>query len=285
MSLTGGDPARQIAGDRATEAEVEAIREEMGLNDPFLVRYGNYMKGMLTGDMGKSYVTNKDVFRTFMEKLPNTLMLGGAAVLIAIIVSLPLGIYTAIHQNTWKDTAGMVFALFGTSMPNFWLGLMLIILFSLKLHWLPSGGKNGFASLILPALTVGFGLAALITRTTRSSMLDVIRQDYMTTARAKGCSEKRVIFRHGLKNALIPIITAIGLQMSLVITGSVLAETVFSWPGIGRLVYDSISKRDTPMVTGSIIMCSVLMCIINLIVDLIYAFFDPRIKAQYSKKR
>ena len=285
MSLTGGDPARQIAGDRATEAEVEAIREEMGLNDPFLVRYGNYMKGMLIGDMGKSYVTNKDVFRTFMEKLPNTLMLGGAAVLIAIIVSLPLGIYTAIHQNTWKDTAGMVFALFGTSMPNFWLGLMLIILFSLKLHWLPSGGKNGFASLILPALTVGFGLAALITRTTRSSMLDVIRQDYMTTARAKGCSEKRVIFRHGLKNALIPIITAIGLQMSLVITGSVLAETVFSWPGIGRLVYDSISKRDTPMVTGSIIMCSVLMCIINLIVDLIYAFFDPRIKAQYSKKR
>ena len=285
MSLTGGDPARQIAGDRATEAEVEAIREEMGLNDPFLVRYGNYMKGMLTGDMGKSYVTNKDVFRTFMEKLPNTLMLGGAAVLIAIIVSLPLGIYTAIHQNTWKDTSGMVFALFGTSMPNFWLGLMLIILFSLKLHWLPSGGKNGFASLILPALTVGFGLAALITRTTRSSMLDVIRQDYMTTARAKGCSEKRVIFRHGLKNALIPIITAIGLQMSLVITGSVLAETVFSWPGIGRLVYDSISKRDTPMVTGSIIMCSVLMCIINLIVDLIYAFFDPRIKAQYSKKR
>ncbi len=285
MSLTGGDPARQIAGDRATEAEVEAIREEMGLNDPFLVRYGNYMKGMLTGDMGKSYVTNKDVFQTFMEKLPNTLMLGGAAVLIAIIVSLPLGIYTAIHQNTWKDTAGMVFALFGTSMPNFWLGLMLIILFSLKLHWLPSGGKSGFASLILPALTVGFGLAALITRTTRSSMLDVIRQDYMTTARAKGCSEKRVIFRHGLKNALIPIITAIGLQMSLVITGSVLAETVFSWPGIGRLVYDSISKRDTPMVTGSIIMCSVLMCIINLVVDLIYAFFDPRIKAQYSKKR
>ena len=243
MSLTGGDPARQIAGDRATEAEVEAIREEMGLNDPFLVRYGNYMKGMLTGDMGKSYVTNKDVFRTFMEKLPNTLMLGGAAVLIAIIVSLPLGIYTAIHQNTWKDTAGMVFALFGTSMPNFWLGLMLIILFSLKLHWLPSGGKNGFASLILPALTVGFGLAALITRTTRSSMLDVIRQDYMTTARAKGCSEKRVIFRHGLKNALIPIITAIGLQMSLVITGSVLAETVFSWPGTAASMSASILSQ------------------------------------------
>ena len=284
MSLTGGDPALMILGDNATPAQIEELREEMGLNDPFIVQYANYMKGMFTGDMGKSYITNKDVFHTFMEKLPNTLMLGGAAVLIAVIVSIPLGVYTALNQNTWKDTAGMIFALFGTSMPNFWLGLMLILLFSLKLGWLPSGGKTGFASLILPAVTVGFGLAALITRTTRSSMLDVIRQDYMTTARAKGCSEKQVIYKHGLKNALIPIITAIGLQMSLVITGSVLAETVFSWPGIGRLVYDSISKRDTPMVTGSIIMCSIFMCIINLVVDLIYAFFDPRIKAQYSKK-
>jgi len=285
MSLTGGDPALMIAGDKATPEQVEQIREELGLNDPFMVRYANYMKGMVTGDMGKSYVTKKDVFKTFMEKLPNTLALGGAAVLIAVIVSIPLGIYTAIYQNTWKDTSGMVFALFGTSMPNFWLGLMLIIIFSLNLKILPSGGKSGFSSIILPAVTVGFGLAALITRTTRSSMLDVLRQDYMTTARAKGCPEKRVIFTHGLKNALIPIITAIGLQMSLVITGSVLAETVFSWPGIGRLVYDSISKRDTPMVTGAIIMCSILMCIINLVVDLIYAFFDPRIKAQYSKKR
>lgn len=285
MSLTGGDPAMIVAGEGATTEEIEAVREELGLNDPFMVRYFNYVKGMVTGDMGKSYVTNKDVFKTFMEKLPNTLMLGGAAVLIAIVIALPLGIYTAIHQNTWKDTAGMVFALFGTSMPNFWLGLMLIIIFSLKLGWLPSGGKGGFDTLILPALTVGLGLAALITRTTRSSMLDVIRQDYMTTARAKGCSEKRVIFTHGLKNALIPIITAIGLQMSMVITGSVLAETVFSWPGIGRLVYDSIAKRDTPMVTGSIILCSVFMCLINLFVDLVYAFFDPRIKAQYSKKR
>ena len=285
MSLTGGDPAMIVAGEGATTEEIEAVREELGLNDPFMVRYFNYVKGMVTGDMGKSYVTKKDVFKTFMEKLPNTLMLGGAAVLIAIVIALPLGIYTAIHQNTWKDTAGMVFALFGTSMPNFWLGLMLIIIFSLKLGWLPSGGKGGFDTLILPALTVGLGLAALITRTTRSSMLDVIRQDYMTTARAKGCSEKRVIFTHGLKNALIPIITAIGLQMSMVITGSVLAETVFSWPGIGRLVYDSIAKRDTPMVTGSIILCSVFMCLINLFVDLVYAFFDPRIKAQYSKKR
>lgn len=285
MSMTEGDPALILAGDKASPEKVEEIREELGLNDPFIVQYGRYMKGMVTGNMGKSYITKKDVFKTFMQKLPNTLALGGAAVLIAIIVSIPLGIYTAIHQNTFKDTAGMVFALFGTSMPNFWLGLMLIIIFALNLKILPSGGKSGLASLILPAITVGFGLAALITRTTRSSMLDVLRQDYMVTARAKGCSEKRAILVHALKNALIPIITAIGLQMSLVITGSVLAETVFSWPGIGRLVYDSISKRDTPMVTGAIIMSSVLMLIINLVVDLVYAFFDPRIKAQYSRKR
>lgn len=285
MSLTEGDPALILAGDKASPEKVEEIRKELGLNDPFIVQYGRYMKGMVTGNMGKSYITKKDVFKTFMQKLPNTLALGGAAVLIAIIVSIPLGIYTAIHQNTFKDTAGMVFALFGTSMPNFWLGLMLIIIFALNLKILPSGGKSGLASLILPAITVGFGLAALITRTTRSSMLDVLRQDYMVTARAKGCSEKRAILVHALKNALIPIITAIGLQMSLVITGSVLAETVFSWPGIGRLVYDSISKRDTPMVTGAIIMSSVLMLIINLVVDLVYAFFDPRIKAQYSRKR
>ena len=284
MSLTEGDPAMMIAGDNATVEQINRIREELGLNDPFLVRFGNYMKGMLVGDMGKSYVTGKDVFGTFMEYLPNTLYLGGTAVIVAVIISIPLGIYTAIHQNTWKDTAGMIFALFGTSMPNFWLGLMLIILFALHWRLFPTGGKFGWSSIVLPAVTVGFGLAALITRITRSSMLDVLRQDYMTTARAKGCSEKQVIYRHGLKNALIPIITAIGLQMSLVITGSVLAETVFSWPGIGRLVYESITRRDIPMVTGSIIMCSILMCLINLFVDLVYAFFDPRSKAQYSKK-
>ena len=246
MNLTSGDPALLIAGDKATPEMLEQIREEKGLNDPFLVRYGRYMLGMIQGDMGESYITGKDVFQTFMETLPNTLMLGGAAVLIAVIIALPLGIYTAIHQSTWKDNVGMVFALFGTAMPNFWLGLMLILLFSLKLGWFPSGGKAGFSSVVLPAVTVGYGLAALIMRTTRSSMLDVIRQDYMTTARAKGCSERQVIFRHGLKNALIPIITAIGMQISMIMTGSVLAETVFSWPGIGRLVNDSIARRDKP---------------------------------------
>ena len=213
-----------------------------------------------------------------------TLALGGTALIVAVIISIPVGIWTALNQNTWKDTLGMVVALFGVSMPNFWLGLMLVLVFSLGLGWLPSGGSDGIRFLILPALTVGLGLAALITRTTRSSMLDVIRQDYMTTAKAKGASFKRVIYRHGLRNAMIPIVTAIGMQFSLVMTGSALAETVFSWPGIGLLVVQSINKRDTPTVTGSIILCCILMALINLVVDIIYAYCDPRIKAQYSRK-
>ena len=284
MNMTGGDPALSLAPENASEEQIQQIRVELGLDKPVLVRYGKYMLGMFKGDLGKSYVTQKDVFKTYMGRLPNTLELAFTAVFIATLIAIPLGIYTAIHQNTWKDTGGMIFALFGVSMPNFWLGLMLILLFSVGLHWVPSGGKGGFNTLILPAVTVGLGFAALITRTTRSAMLDVIRQDYMTTARAKGASEKEVIFQHGLRNALIPIITVIGMQLSNALTGSVLAETVFSWPGIGRLIVDSIAKRDTPMVTGAIIMSCVLMCVVNLVVDLVYAFFDPRIKAQYAKK-
>lgn len=284
MNMTGGDPVLALAPENASPEQIEQIREELGLNDPLPVRYVKYMAGMLRGDLGTSYVTKKDVFKTFMERLPNTIQLAFSAVFIATLVAVPLGIYTAIHQNTWKDTGGMVFALFGVSMPNFWLGLMLIIIFSLNLKIFPSGGKAGIESLVLPAVTVGLGFAALITRTTRSAMLDVIRQDYMTTARAKGAPERDVIFGHGLKNALIPIITVIGMQLSNALTGSVLAETVFSWPGVGRLIVDSISKRDTPMVTGAIILSCVLMCVVNLVVDLIYAFFDPRIKAQYAKK-
>jgi len=286
MNMTGGDPVDSLAPENATEEQIEELREELGLNDPLLVRYVKYMGGMLRGDLGVSYVTKKDVFATFAERLPATLKLACSSVLIATLVALPLGIYTAIHQNTWKDTGGMVFALFGVSMPNFWLGLMLILCFSLWLGWFPSGGygDGGIRNLVLPAVTVGLGFTALITRTTRSAMLDVIRQDYMTTARAKGVPDRKVIFGHGLKNALIPIITVIGMQLSNALTGSVLAETVFSWPGVGRLIVDSIAKRDTPMVTGSIIMCCILVCIVNVAVDLVYAFFDPRIKAQYAKK-
>jgi len=284
MDLAGGDPVMQILPENATVEQQEALREEMGLNDPFFIRYFRYVGGILRGDMGKSYISGMDVFQTFMGRLHMTLILGGAALIFASIISIPIGIYTALNQNTWKDTTATVVALFGVSMPNFWLGLMLIIVFSLHLGVLPSGGTGGIKYLILPAATVGLSLAALLARTTRSAMLDCIRQDYMVTAKAKGISERRLLINHGLRNAMIPIITAIGMQFSYVMTGSALAETVFGWPGIGRLVVDSINRRDTPMVTGSIILCCVLMAIINLAVDIIYAFCDPRIKAQYSRK-
>ena len=282
MSLTGGDPALMLAGDKATPEQVEQIREELGLNDPFPVRYANYMKGMLTGDMGKSYVTKKDVFQTFMEKLPNTLALGGAAVLIAVVVSLPLGIYTAIHQNTWKDTAGMVFALFGTSMPNFWLGLMLIIGFSLHLKWFPSGGDAGWRSLVLPVITLGTGCMASITRITRSSMLEVVRQDYIRTAKAKGVSSRVVIYKHALKNALIPVVTVVGLQFGSLLGGAVLTESVFSWPGVGTYLVNSIKAKDTPAVLGCVIIFCICFSIVNLVVDILYAYIDPRIKSKYK---
>ena len=191
MKIAGGDPVKQILPENATVEQQENLREEMGLNDPLVVQYARYMAGLITGDMGESYVTGKDVLQTFMERLPMTLALGGSALIVACIISVPLGIYTALNQNTWKDTTGMVFALFGVSMPNFWLGLMLMLLFAVKWKLLPSQGAEGPEYLVLPALTVGLGLAALITRTTRSAMLDVIRQDYMTTAKAKGASRRR----------------------------------------------------------------------------------------------
>ena len=283
MSLTGGDPALMLAGDKATPEQVEQIREELGLNDPFPVRYANYMKGMLTGDMGKSYVTKKDVFQTFMEKLPNTLALGGAAVLIAVVVSLPLGIYTAIHQNTWKDTAGMVFALFGPSMPNFWLALMLMLLFSLKLGWLPAqGSKDGWKSYVLPSIASGFMQMAAIARTTRSSMLETIRQDYIRTARSKGITEREVIFHHSFRNALIPTVTIVGVQLGGLLGGAVLTETVFAWPGLGRLVVQAVNGRDVPVVLGCIVVLSVGFSIVNLVVDLLYGFIDPRVRSMYQ---
>lgn len=283
MDLAPGDPVYQVAGEQASPEELQALRVKLGLDGNIFTRYVRYLEHMVRGDLGTSYISKRDVMKTYLERLPNTLLLASVTMLVAIAMSIPLGIIAAVNQNTIKDTVSMVLALLGLSMPNFWLGLLLIILFALKLQWLPSGGKNGIESIILPALTVGLGLAALMTRTTRSSMLDVVRQDYLRTARSKGVTEKNVINRHALKNALIPIITVFGIQFSNVLGGSVLAETVFSWPGIGRLVVDAINQRDIPMVTGALVMTTMLVSIVNLLVDIIYAFVDPRIKAQYTK--
>ncbi len=283
MSVAEGDPVYSVAGPDATEEELDALREEMGLKGSLLERYFRYIAKLLRGNLGTSYISQMDVMKLYLQRLPNTLRLASLAMLVAILMSVPLGIIAAVNQNSWKDTIAMIFALVGLSMPNFWLGLLLMLLFSLKLGWFPSGGSEGALSVVLPAVTVGVGLAALLTRTTRSSMLDVLRQDYLRTARAKGVSERRVVMHHALRNALIPIITIFGVQFSNVLGGSVLAETVFAWPGVGRLVVDAIDQRDIPTVTGALIMTTMLVTIVNLLVDIVYAYVDPRIKAQYTK--
>lgn len=283
MDIAAGDPVYSVAGPDATQEELDALREQMGLKGSLIERYVRYVWRLMHGDLGTSYVSKQDVMQTYMKRLPNTLKLASFTMLIAVGLSIPLGIIAAVNQNSLRDTISMVLALLGLSMPNFWLGLLLIIFFSLRLGWFPSGGYVGFSSIILPAFTVGAGLAAFMTRTTRSSMLDVIRQDYLRMARAKGVSEKKVIRKHALKNALIPIITVFGVQFSNVLGGSVLAETVFSWPGIGRLVVDAIDQRDIPTVTGALVMTTLLVSITNLLVDIVYAYVDPRIKAQYTK--
>ncbi len=283
MDMAAGDPVYSVAGPDATEEELDALREEMGLKGSFMERYLRYVWGLMRGDLGVSYVSKQDVMKIYLERLPNTLILASFAMIIAVGVSIPLGIISAVNHNTLKDTVAMVLALIGLSMPNFWLGLLLIMLFSLKLGWLPSGGYGGWSSIILPAFTVGIGLAAFMTRTTRSSMLEVIRQDYLRMARAKGVSERVVIMKHALKNALIPIITVFSVQFSNALGGSVLAETVFAWPGVGRLVVDAIDQRDIPTVTGALVMTTLLVSIANLLVDIIYAYVDPRIKSQYTK--
>ncbi len=283
MNVAEGDPVYSVAGPDATEEELDALREEMGLNGSLIERYFRYIGKLLRGNLGTSYISQMDVMQLYLQRLPNTLRLASLAMVVAVLMSVPLGIIAAVNQNSWKDTLAMILALIGLSMPNFWLGLLLMLLFSLKLGWFPSGGSEGALSVVLPAITVGVGLAALLTRTTRSSMLDVLRQDYLRTARAKGVSERKVVMHHALRNALIPIITIFGVQFSNVLGGSVLAETVFAWPGVGRLVVDAIDQRDIPTVTGALIMTTMLVTVVNLVVDIVYAYVDPRIKAQYTK--
>jgi peptide/nickel transport system permease protein len=283
MDLAPGDAVDYLASDDATAEEIQQIRSDLGLDRPLLERYGKYMLGMAKGDLGTSYVSKKDVFHTFISKFPATLVLASAGIIVAIILSIPLGIYSAVHRGGLGDNISMVLAILGLSMPNFWLGLLLIIGFSLKLGWFPSGDMSGISSIVLPAITLGTGLTAMLTRTTRSSMLDALSQDYLRTARAKGVSERVVINKHALKNALIPIITVIGAQLGTCLGGSVITETVFSWPGVGRLIIDSLNSRDIPMVTGSLILVTIAICIVILIIDLLYVALDPRLKAQYSR--
>ncbi len=281
ISLTPGDVAAMMLGQGATNESVAALRLEMGLDDPLIVQYGRYLGDLLSGDMGTSYATRKPVVDEIMSRFPNTLKLAFFSILVSIAISIPIGIISAVKQYSLLDNLGMVFALIGISMPSFWLGLILIIVFSLTLGWFPSGGADQIKSIVLPALTLGVASTASIARTTRSSMLEVIRQDFIRTAKAKGLGNMVVILKHALKNALIPTLTVIGLEFGELLGGAILTETVFSWPGIGRLMVESIQRKDTPMVLGCIIVFSVAFSVVNLLIDILYAFIDPRIKTTY----
>lgn len=281
LKMTPGDPARVVAGAEADEATVQEIREELGLNKPLLQQYVDYMGGLLHGDMGKSYTTGKPVFSEILSRMPTTFVLAFAGVLVAVLIGLPLGIISATKQYSILDNISTLLALTGVAMPNFWLGLMLILIFALKLGWLPSGSADTWQGYILPAITLGVGATANFMRTMRSSMLDVIRQDYIRTVRAKGASEHGVIMHHALRNALIPVVTVIGLQIGTLLGGAVVNETVFSLPGIGTLMINSIYKKDEPVVMGCLITFAIVFSLVNLFVDILYAYIDPRIKSQY----
>ncbi len=282
MYMTPGDPAQLILGESAPPEAVAELRADMGLEDPFIVQYGRFVVNAVQGDFGKSYTTKRDVFSEIFARFPNTLKLAGVGVLLAIAIGIPVGIISATRQYSFIDSASMIGALLGVSMPNFWLGLMLILFFSVNLGWLPSSGSETFKHMILPAITLGTGAAAIITRMTRSSMLEVIRQDFIRTARAKGVAEKKVINKHALKNALIPVITVVGLQFGYLLGGAVLTETVFSWPGVGRLLVEAIRQKDTPTVLASVVFMATTFSFVNLLVDVLYAYVDPRIKSQYQ---
>lgn len=282
LKMTPGDPARVVAGAQADEATVEEIRGELGLDKPLPQQYVDYMANLLQGNMGTSYTTGKPVSSEIRSRMPTTFILAFGGVLVAVIIGIPLGIISATKQYSILDNVSTLLALAGVAMPNFWLGLMLILLFSLKLGWLPSGSADTWKGYILPVITLGVGATASFMRTMRSSMLDVIRQDYIRTVRAKGSSENRVIIHHALRNAMIPVITVIGLEIGTLLGGAVINETVFSLPGIGTLMINSINKKDEPVVLGCLITFAIVFSIVNLLVDILYAYIDPRIKSQYQ---
>ncbi|RLG72521.1 MAG: peptide ABC transporter permease [Methanobacteriota archaeon] len=308
IQLTPGDPATLKLGERATPEQIAKLREEMGLNDPLHIQYLRYVKNILKGDLGRSYRNNEKIAREIMRRFPATLELSMVAMFFAILGGVAAGTLAAVKHNSVLDNLSMLAALFGVSMPVFWLGLMLLLVFSVKLGLLPLTGRidenialdhvtglylvdsiitlnptafrSAFSHILLPALALGTIPMAVIARMTRSSMLEVLRQDYVRTAKAKGLPERIVIYKHALRNALIPVVTVIGLNFGLLLGGAILTETIFSWPGIGRYIFLSIGNRDYPAVQGTVLFVGVIFVLVNLLVDISYTLLDPRIKYQ-----
>lgn len=282
MQIVPGDPVALLMEEKMATVDPAAariIRAKWGLDDPVPVQYLKFLRNAVRGDLGISYRTDRDVTTSILERVPATAKLALAALVLAILIGVSMGIAAALRQNTFFDSASIMLATVGVSIPNFWLGLLLIYLLAVEWRWLPPSGYGApYPYLIMPAVTLGTGLSAVIARLTRSSMLEVIRQDYIRTARAKGLPDRRVIMAHALRNAAIPIVTVVGVQMSGLLSGAVITERVFSWPGVGRLLLDSISVRDLPMVQGCVLFIATIFIGLNLLVDLSYAALDPRIK-------
>lgn len=285
MDLTPGDPARVILGEYASQEDVDALREEMGLKDNFFVRYGKYIVSAVTGDLGQSYRTGVPVVEEIAARFPVTLKIAVMAMFIAVFIGIPVGIISAVRQYSFADIVATMSALAFTSIPAFWLGLLLILLLSVQLHLLPAIGSDSWKHLIMPSVSLAAAQMATIMRMTRSTMLEVIRQDYIRTAKAKGAEPRRIIFHHAIKNALLPVITTVGLSISNLLGGALIIENVFGISGLGTLMVNSVKSKDAPMLIGSVMFAAVVAGLVNLSVDVLYTYIDPRIKAQFVKRR
>ena len=277
IHLIPGDPVEVMLGETASPADKEVLRQELGLDQPLLVQYLRFLSGLASGDLGDSLSQQGRVMDLILRRLPATLELTLAAMGIALMIALPLGIVAAIKRQTWMDHTSLLFSLLGLSIPNFWLGPLLIIVFSIELGWFPVSGRGGLGHLILPSITLGTAMAAVLTRITRSSLLEVIQEDYIKTARGKGLSEWSVWLKHALRNSLLSVITIVGLQFGSLLAGAIITETIFTWPGLGRLTIHAIQTRDYPLAQGCIMLISVSYLVVNLATDLLYKFADPRI--------
>lgn len=279
IHLIPGDPAAQIAGEGARPQDIENVRKALGLDKPLWKQYTTYLNNLAHGDLGRSFRTNESVATEIRDRYPATMQLAFGAMLVALLVAFPLGIISAIYRNSWIDNVARFFALIGVSMPSFWFGPLLIIAFAINREWFPvSGREDGLRSLVLPSVTMGLALSAILTRMIRVSLAEELSQLYVTTAIAKGVSRSKAIFRHALKNAMIPVITVLALQFGSLLTGAIITEQIFSWPGLGRLLIQSISTRDYPQVQASILVIALTYIMVNFISDLLYGVVDPRIK-------
>jgi ABC-type dipeptide/oligopeptide/nickel transport system permease component len=277
LYVAPGDPVQAMVGERADPETIARLRAELRLDDPLPAQFVRYVGSAVRGDLGRSYITGRPILADLLQRFPATLRLAGAAMLFATLVGVSIGIYGAWRPGSWGDRASALLAYAGVSFPVYWVGLLLILVFAVALQWLPPSGYGGIAFLVLPAVTLGMRSVAFLSRMTRAAMSEVLRSDFVRTARAKGLGEGPVVLGHGLRNALLPVITVLGLDFGSYLTGSILTETIFSWPGVGRYVLTAIEKRDLPAVQGSILFLSLVFVVVNLVTDLLYAKVDPRV--------